>query len=99
MQIFVPRYSARMIKNVKIGDSPIWMKTRLEAAGLRTINNVVDVTNFVMLEMGQPLHAFDFRFLEEGRIVVRKSKTGEDFVSLDEKSRILPADTLLICDG
>jgi len=94
-----PRYSARMIKNVKIGDSPVWMKTRLEAAGLRAINNVVDVTNFVMLEMGQPLHAFDFRFLEEGRIVVRKSRTGEEFVSLDEKSRILPEDTLLICDG
>jgi len=94
-----PRYSARIIKNVKIGDSPVWMKARLEAAGLRAINNVVDVTNFVMLEMGQPLHAFDFRFLEEGRIVVRKSKTGEEFVSLDEKSRILPENTLLICDG
>ena len=94
-----PRYTARMIKNVRIGDSPVWMKTRLEAAGLRAINNVVDVTNFVMLEMGQPLHAFDFRFLEEGRIVVRKSKVGEEFISLDEKSRILPDDTLLICDG
>jgi phenylalanyl-tRNA synthetase beta chain len=94
-----PRYSARMIKNVKIGDSPVWMKARIEAAGLRAINNVVDVTNFVMLEMGQPLHAFDFRFLEEGRIVVRKSKAGEAFVSLDEKSRILPENTLLICDG
>ncbi len=94
-----PRYSARMIKDVKIGESPVWMKTRLEAAGLRAINNVVDVTNFVMLEMGQPLHAFDFRFLEEGRIVVRKSKAGEEFVSLDEKSRVLPENTLLICDG
>ncbi|MBP1710547.1 MAG: phenylalanyl-tRNA synthetase beta chain [Deltaproteobacteria bacterium] len=94
-----PRYSARMIKNVKIGDSPVWMKVRLEAAGMRAINNVVDVTNFVMLEMGQPLHAFDFRFLEEGRIVVRKSKDGEEFVSLDEKSHILPAGTVLICDG
>ncbi len=94
-----PRYTARMIKNVRIGDSPVWMKARLEAAGLRAINNVVDVTNFVMLEMGQPLHAFDFRFLEEGRIVVRKSKVGEEFVSLDEKSRILPDNTLLICDG
>ncbi|KFN38298.1 hypothetical protein KN63_04655, partial [Smithella sp. F21] len=88
-----------MIQNVKIGDSPVWMKTRLEAAGMRPINNVVDVTNFVMLEMGQPLHAFDFRFLEEGRIVVRKSKANEVFVSLDEKSRLLPPDTLLICDG
>ena len=75
------------------------MKTRLEAAGLRAINNIVDVTNFVMLEMGQPLHAFDFRFLEEGRIVVRKSKENEEFISLDGKSRTLPADTLLICDG
>jgi phenylalanyl-tRNA synthetase beta chain len=94
-----PRYTARMIKNVKVKSSPIWMKNRLEAAGLRAINNIVDVTNFVMLEMGQPLHAFDFRFLEEGRIVVRKSKNNEEFVSLDEKSRTLPADTLLICDG
>ncbi len=94
-----PRYTARMIKNVKVGSSPIWMKNRLEAAGLRAINNIVDVTNFVMLEMGQPLHAFDFRFLEEGRIVVRKSKENEEFVSLDEKKHALPADTLLICDG
>ena len=94
-----PRYAARMIRNVKIGPSPVWIKSRLEAAGLRAINNVVDVTNFVMLEMGQPLHAFDFRFLEEGRIVVRKSKAGEEFVSLDGKSRVLPEDTLLICDG
>ena len=94
-----PRYSARMIQNVKIGDSPVWMKVRLEAAGMRAINNVVDVTNFVMLELGQPLHAFDFRFLEEGRIVVRKSKDGEEFVSLDEKSHVLPPDTVLICDG
>ena len=75
------------------------MKTRLEAVGLRSINNVVDVTNFVMLEMGQPLHSFDFRFLEEGRIVVRKSKQDEEFISLDGKSRKLDADTLLICDG
>ncbi|PKN06312.1 MAG: phenylalanine--tRNA ligase subunit beta [Deltaproteobacteria bacterium HGW-Deltaproteobacteria-7] len=88
-----------MIKNVKVGPSPIWMKNRLESAGLRAINNIVDVTNFVMLETGQPLHAFDFRFLEEGRIVVRKSRENEEFISLDEKSHILPADTLLICDG
>ena len=77
----------------------MWMKARLEAAGLRAINNIVDITNFVMLEMGQPLHAFDFRFLEEGRIVVRKSKNNVEFISLDEKSHSLPADTLLICDG
>jgi len=94
-----PRYTARMIKDVEIGPSPVWMKTRLEAVGLRSINNVVDVTNFVMLEMGQPLHSFDFRFLEEGRIVVRKSVQDEEFVSLDGKARKLEADTLLICDG
>ena len=94
-----PRYTARLIKNVKIADSPVWMKTRLEAAGLRAINNVVDVTNFVMLETGQPLHAFDFRFLEEGRIVVRGSEKGEVFVSLDGKSHTLPEGTTMICDG
>jgi len=94
-----PRYTARMIKNVKIGQSPVWMKTRLEAVGLRSINNVVDVTNFVMLEMGQPLHAFDFRFLEQSRIIVRKSRQDEEFISLDGKSRKLAADTLLICDA
>ena len=94
-----PRYTARIIKDVKVGPSPVWMKTRLEAVGLRSINNVVDVTNFVMLEMGQPLHSFDFRFLEEGRIVVRKSNLDEEFISLDGKSRKLDADTLLICDG
>jgi len=94
-----PRYTARIIQNVKVGPSPVWLKSRLEAAGMRAINNVVDVTNFVMLEMGQPLHAFDFRFLEEQRIVVRRSRAGESFVSLDEKARVLPDDTLLICDG
>jgi len=94
-----PRYTARLIINVNVGSSPAWMKTRLESAGLRSINNVVDVTNFVMLEMGQPLHAFDFRFLEQGKIVVRKSRDDEEFTSLDGKTRKLPADTLLICDG
>ncbi len=78
-----PRYTARLIKNVNVGSSPVWMKTRLESAGLRAINNVVDVTNFVMLEMGQPLHAFDFRYLEQGKIIVRKSRDDEEFTSLD----------------
>jgi len=96
---FCPRYTARMIKGVKIQPSPKWMRLRLEAAGLRAINNVVDVTNFVMMELGQPLHAFDFRFLEEGRIVVRRSREGEPFVSLDGKTRTLNAETLMICDG
>ncbi len=94
-----PRYTARIIKNVRIGPSPFWIRQRLEAVGLRPINNIVDVTNFVMMELGQPLHAFDFRFLEEGRIVVRRSRAGERFVSLDGKERTLRADTLMICDG
>ena len=94
-----PRYTARIIKEVRVGASPFWIRQRLEAVGLRSINNIVDVTNFVMLELGQPLHAFDFRFLEEGRIVVRRSREGERFVSLDGKERVLAADTLLICDG
>ena len=96
---FCPRYTARMIKGVRIQPSPKWMRLRLEAVGLRSINNVVDVTNFVMMELGQPLHAFDFRFLEEGRIVVRRSREGEPFVSLDGKTRNLNAETLMICDG
>ena len=94
-----PRYSARLVRKVRIKPSPRWMRLRLEAVGLRSINNVVDITNFVMMELGQPLHAFDFRFLEEGRIVVRRSKEGEPFVSLDGKTRTLNAETLMICDG
>ena len=94
-----PRYTARVIKNIAIAPSPRWMRLRLESAGLRSINNIVDITNFVMLETGQPLHAFDFRFLEEGRIVVRRSLENEEFISLDGKIRTLPADTVLICDG
>ena len=94
-----PRYSARMIKNVAIKPSPFWMRQRLGAIGLRAINNIVDITNYVMMELGQPLHAFDFRFLEEGRIVVRRSRKGEIFTSLDDKERILGTDTLMICDG
>jgi phenylalanyl-tRNA synthetase beta chain len=93
------RYTARMITDVTVRPSPAWMRLRLEAVGLRAINNIVDVTNFVMMELGQPLHAFDFRYLEEGRIVVRGSDEGESFVSLDGKSRSLSGDTLMICDG
>jgi phenylalanyl-tRNA synthetase beta chain len=94
-----PRYTARIIKGARIGPSPLWIRQRLEAVGLRPINNIVDVTNFVMMELGQPLHAFDYRFLEEGRIVVRRSREGESFISLDGKERVLSADMLLICDG
>ncbi len=94
-----PRYTARIIRGVKMGPSPAWMRIRLESVGLRAISNVVDVTNFVMMELGQPLHAFDYRLLEEGRIVVRRAGEGESFVSLDGKPRVLDRDTLMICDG
>ncbi|MBI4634560.1 MAG: phenylalanine--tRNA ligase subunit beta [Deltaproteobacteria bacterium] len=94
-----PRYTARIIKDVNIMPSPLWMRLRLEAAGLRAINGVVDVTNFVMMELGQPLHAFDHRLLAEGRIVVRRARRGEAFTTLDGKDRTLGSDTLMICDG
>ncbi len=94
-----PRYVARMIEGVTIGPSPIWMKNRLEKVGVRSINNVVDVTNYVMMECGQPLHAFDFDVLEEGRIVVRRAKEGEMFVTLDGVERRLNSQVLMICDG
>ncbi|MCX7816854.1 MAG: phenylalanine--tRNA ligase subunit beta [Syntrophales bacterium] len=94
-----PRYTARIIRNITVGPSPLWMRRRLQAVGLRAINNAVDVTNYVMMELGQPLHAFDFRFLEEGRIVVRQAQEGERFYSLDGKERILRRGVLMICDG
>ena len=94
-----PRYAARMIKGVKIGPSPDWMVRRLEAVGMRSINNIVDVTNYVMLELGHPLHAFDFRFLEEGRIVVKSASEKEKFTTLDDQEHVLSADDLMICDG
>jgi phenylalanyl-tRNA synthetase beta chain len=94
-----PRYSARLITGVQIGPSPFWLRTRLERAGVRAINNVVDVTNYVMLEYGQPLHAFDHDFLEGGGIVVKRAASGEHFVTLDGVERQLNNDTLMICDA
>ena len=94
-----PRYVARMIEGVKVGPSPLWMKNRLEKLGVRSINNVVDVTNYVMMEWGQPLHAFDFELLEEGRIVVRRAHEGEEFTTLDGVTRPLNKEMLMICDG
>ncbi|MBU0967949.1 MAG: phenylalanine--tRNA ligase subunit beta [Proteobacteria bacterium] len=94
-----PRYAARLLKNVKIGPSPWWLKKRLLAVGQRPINNVVDVTNFVMLEYGQPLHAFDFKKLHGGVIVVRRARAGESLVTLDNVERTLDSDMLMICDA
>jgi len=93
------RYTARIIKNLSLKSSPLWMRLRLERAGMRAINNIVDATNFVMLEMGQPLHAFDYLKLAEGRIIVRRSVAGEVFTTLDGKNCELKPDIVLICDG
>lgn len=94
-----PRYAARMIKNVSIGPSPEWMVRRLEAVGMRSINNVVDVTNYVMMELGHPMHAFDYRFLQDGRIVVKRAQNGDKFTTLDDQERELTGEDLMICDG
>ncbi|UCD66081.1 MAG: phenylalanine--tRNA ligase subunit beta [Deltaproteobacteria bacterium] len=94
-----PRYAARLLKNVTIGPSPWWLKKRLLSIGLRPINNVVDITNLVMLEYGQPLHAFDFDRLAGGKIIVRRARAGEDIVTLDGEKRELDQEMLLICDA
>jgi phenylalanyl-tRNA synthetase beta chain len=94
-----PRYVARVLENVAVRPSPFWLQDRLLSVGLRPINNIVDVTNFVMLECGQPLHAFDFDCLAENRIVVRTAGQGETFVTLDQKERTLDPEMLMICDG
>jgi phenylalanyl-tRNA synthetase beta chain len=93
------RYVARIIKDVKIEPSPLWLQQRLQAAGMRSINNIVDVTNFVMLEMGQPLHAFDYDKLEEHKIIVRRAKENETIVTLDGIQRKLDKDMLIIADA
>jgi phenylalanyl-tRNA synthetase beta chain len=94
-----PRYAARLIENVRIGPSPGWMAKRLKAVGIRPISNVVDVTNYVMMETGQPLHAFDFANLRGRHIIVRGAQAGEQFQTLDEKTHRLQANDLLICDA
>ena len=94
-----PRYSARLLENVTVGPSPFWMQERLISVGLRPINAIVDITNFVMMETGQPLHAFDFDRLAQNRIVVRTAKDKETFITLDGKKRVLNSETLMICDG
>jgi len=94
-----PRYAAKLLTGITVGPSPSWLQDRLMSVGLRPINNVVDVTNFVMMETGQPLHAFDFDRLAQNRIVVRLAREGETFTTLDGKQRALTDEMLMICDG
>lgn len=94
-----PRYSAFMVKDVTVKESPNWLKKRLQSIGLRPINNVVDVTNFVLHEVGQPLHAFDFDKLADQKIVVKDFDEEIEFITLDDTKRRIPAGTLFICDG
>ncbi|NLY52700.1 MAG: phenylalanine--tRNA ligase subunit beta, partial [Firmicutes bacterium] len=98
-QDLCPYYSARVIRNVKVKPSPLWLQRRLIAGGMRPINNIVDITNFVLLEMGQPLHAFDYDRLAENRIIVRRARPGESIVTLDEETRDLDDEMLVIADG
>lgn len=94
-----PRYTARVVRNVKIAPSPLWLRAKLRAAGVRPINNIVDITNFVMLEYGQPMHAFDYEYIKSREINVRNASEGEEIVTLDGVTRKLTPEMLVIADG
>jgi phenylalanyl-tRNA synthetase beta chain len=94
-----PRYAARIVDNIEIKPSPFWLKRRLHAAGMRSLNNIVDIANYIMIETGQPLHAFDFATFSRPNIVVRAATAGEEFTTLDNERRAMPADAVMITDG
>lgn len=94
-----PRYCARVVKNIKIGPSPKWMQRRLAANGIRPINNIVDITNYIMEEYGQPMHAYDLETIAGNKIIVRRASDGEKFVTLDGQERTLDSSVLMICDA
>ncbi len=94
-----PRYCARVVKNIKIGPSPKWMQRRLASVGIRPINNLVDITNYVMEEYGQPMHAYDLDTIAKGEIIVRNAEKGEKFTTLDGQEREMDESVLMICDG
>ena len=94
-----PRYTARMVKNIRIAPSPAWLRRRLRSSGIRPINNIVDITNYVMQEYGQPMHAFDYRCLGGGKIIVRRAAPGETLMTLDGGSRNLTSNMLVIADA
>ena len=98
-QELCPRYTARVVKNIKIGPSPEWMQRRLASVGIRPINNLVDITNYVMEEYGQPMHAYDLDTIAGREIVVRRAEDGEKFVTLDGQEREMDSSVLMICDG
>jgi phenylalanyl-tRNA synthetase beta chain len=97
-EVDCPRYCAKYVKNVKIKESPQWLKNYLKNVGIRPINNVVDISNFVMMEYGQPLHTFDAKLIEGNKIIIKNAQDGEKFNTLDNKERILTNETLMICD-
>lgn len=94
-----PRYTARVVRGVKVAESPDWIKKKLSSIGLRPINNIVDITNFVLMELGQPLHAFDYNLLAGKKIIVKNATDNQDFTTLDSKERKLSNDMLMICDA
>lgn len=94
-----PRYCARVVKNIKFAPSPVWMQRRLAAHGIRPINNVVDITNYIMEEYGQPMHAYDLDTIAGHQIIVRRAEDGEKFTTLDGQERTVDSSVLMICDA